>query len=43
MNKELGYYTSLLDDIKHRIQQAQTKAVLSANREMLLLSGTSAE
>ena len=37
MNKELRHYALLLEDIKHRIQQAQTKAVLSANREMLLL------
>ena len=37
MSKELRHYTSLLDDIKHRIRQAQTRAVLSANREMLLL------
>jgi len=37
MSKELGHYASLQDDIKHRIRQAQTKAVLSANREMLLL------
>ncbi|HID28480.1 MAG TPA: DUF1016 domain-containing protein [Desulfobacterales bacterium] len=34
MTKELRHYTLLLDDIKHRIQQAQTRAVLSANREM---------
>ena len=37
MNKEFRHYASLLDDIKHRIQQAQTRAVLAANREMLLL------
>jgi len=34
MSKELRHYALLLDDIKHRIQQAQTRAVLSANREM---------
>lgn len=37
MNKELRHYASLLNDIKHRIQKAQTRAILAANREMLLL------
>ena len=37
MNEEFRHYASLLGEIKNRIQQAQTRAVLSANREMLLL------
>lgn len=37
MTKGLRHYALLLKDIKHRIRQAQTKAALSANREMLLL------
>ncbi len=34
MSKGLRHYALLLDDIKQRIQQAQARAVLSANREM---------
>ena len=34
MTGEVINYTSLLDDIKGRIRRAQTRAVLSANREM---------
>jgi len=34
MAGEVINYTSLLDDIKGRIRRAQTRAVLSANREM---------
>lgn len=37
MNKEFRHYASLLDEIKNRIRQAQNRAVMSANREMLLL------
>lgn len=37
MTDELVDYGSLLDDVKGRIRQAQTRAVLSANREMLAL------
>jgi predicted nuclease of restriction endonuclease-like (RecB) superfamily len=37
MTGEVINYTSLLDDIKGRIRRAQTRAVLSANREMLIL------
>jgi hypothetical protein len=38
--KELGhegtdFYTTLLTAIKQRIRQAQTKAILSANAEMI--------
>jgi predicted nuclease of restriction endonuclease-like (RecB) superfamily len=32
---ELSFYNKLLIDIKHRIRQAQTKAILSANSEMI--------
>lgn len=35
--KEFRHYTLLLNDIKNRIRQAQIRAALSANREMLLL------
>ena len=37
MTGELLEYASLLDEIKGRIRQAQTRAVSSANREMLAL------
>lgn len=37
MTSELVHYSSLLQDIKGRIRQAQTRAVLSANRQMLAL------
>ena len=37
MTGEIIDYASLLDDIKGRIRRAQTRAVLSANREMLML------
>jgi hypothetical protein len=37
MTGELIHYGSFLDDIKGRICRAQTRAVLSANREMLAL------
>ena len=37
MTGKLIHYASLLDDIKDRIRQAQTRAVISANREMLVL------
>lgn len=37
MKKELIQYGELLNAVKSRIQQAQTKAVLSANAEMLSL------
>lgn len=36
MNKVL-FYSSLLTDIKKRIQQAQAKAILSVNAEMILM------
>jgi len=32
---ELSFYSHLLTDIKQRIKQAQTKAILSANSEMI--------
>ena len=32
---ELAFYNNLLTDIKHRIRQAQTKAIISANSEMI--------
>ncbi len=32
---ELVFYSNLLTDIKKRIQQAQTKAIVSANSEMI--------
>jgi len=37
MVDELIQYATLLDDIKARIRRAQTRAVLSANLEMLAL------
>ncbi len=37
MTVELVEYASLLDEIKGRIRRAQTRAVSSANREMLVL------
>ena len=37
MPGEIVEYSSLLDEIKGRIRRAQTRAVLSANREMLVL------
>jgi hypothetical protein len=38
MNKEqIQLYKALLGDIKSRIRQAQTKAVLSANAEMIAM------
>jgi len=36
-NIDLGFYGDLLGDIKTRIRQAQIKATLSANTEMILL------
>ncbi|MBW1803092.1 MAG: DUF1016 family protein, partial [Deltaproteobacteria bacterium] len=35
MNKEFRHYASLLDEIKNRIRQAQNRAVMSANAEMI--------
>ena len=37
MKHELAHYGKLLEQIKSRIQHAQTKAVLSANAEMILM------
>ncbi len=37
MTGDLVEYASLLDEIKGRIRRAQTRAILSANREMLAL------
>ena len=37
MSSALDGYPALLRDIKARIQGAQTRAVLAANRELLLL------
>lgn len=37
MKHELAHYGKLLEQIKSRIQHAQTKAILSANAEMILL------
>lgn len=37
MKDGLIYYSRFLDDIKKRIRQAQTRAVLSANAEMIIL------
>ncbi len=34
---DLTFYNNLLTDIKQRIRQAQTKAILSANAEMISL------
>ncbi|HLM02673.1 MAG TPA: hypothetical protein VK400_16585 [Pyrinomonadaceae bacterium] len=30
-------YTDLLEDVKHRVRQAQIKAALSINREIIFL------
>lgn len=37
MNAELSLYHNLLGDIKARVRQAQHRAVLSANAEMILM------
>ena len=37
MNSDLAFYGGLLTEIKDRIRQAQTKATLSANTEMVLM------
>jgi hypothetical protein len=37
MNDELRKYGELLADIKARVQRAQTRAMLSVNRQMLEL------
>lgn len=37
MSTELTLYSELLTDIKSRVRQAQTKAALSANAEMILM------
>lgn len=37
MTTDLTLYTDLLGDIKTRIRQAQVKATLSANAEMILM------
>ena len=37
MNSDLAFYGGLLTKIKDRIRQAQTKATLSANTEMVLM------
>ena len=37
MNSDLVFYSSLLHEIKTRIRQAQVKAVVSANAEMILM------
>ena len=37
MSNKLAFYGELLGEIKNRIRQAQVKAVLSANAEMILL------
>ena len=37
MNIDIRTYSDLLIDIKNRIRQAQTKATLSANAEMILM------
>ena len=34
---ELTFYKTLLIDIKQRIRQAQTKAILSANSELIAM------
>ena len=36
-NMGISFYSGLLGDIKTRIRQAQIKATLSANAEMILL------
>lgn len=37
MNSDLIFYNSLLNEIKNRIRQAQIRAVISANAEMILM------
>ncbi|MBW1802400.1 MAG: hypothetical protein JRJ85_16930 [Deltaproteobacteria bacterium] len=37
MNKEFRHYASLLQEIKDRIRQSQTRAALSANAEMIAM------
>jgi len=37
MTTDLSFYSDLLGDIKARIRQAQVKATLSANAEMILM------
>ena len=37
MSSDLAFYGSLLIEIKDRIRQAQTRAVLSANSEMIAM------
>lgn len=37
MNSDLVFYSSLLNEIKDRIRQAQIKAAVSANAEMILM------
>jgi len=37
MNSDLGFYSSLLNEIKVRIRQAQIRAAVSANAEMILM------
>lgn len=37
MNSDLVFYSSLLTEIKNRIRQAQTRAALSANAEMIAM------
>lgn len=37
MKSEIAHYSQLLDTVKIRIRQAQVKATLSANAEMILM------
>jgi hypothetical protein len=37
MSSDLAFYGSLLTEIKDRIRQAQTRAALSANSEMIAM------
>jgi len=37
MNSDLVFYSSLLNEIKDRIRQAQIRAAVSANSEMILM------
>ena len=37
MNSDLIFYNSLLNEIKNRIRQAQLRAAISANAEMILM------
>jgi hypothetical protein len=37
MSSDLAFYGSLLIEIKDRIRQAQTRAALSANSEMIAM------